>query len=76
MIVTCTVARRASSYGKVRQDVSGYRALSGKRSYVAARKVRYLTKQWDSIPENELRMSHLAKFGGTPEMVRLRIPLA
>lgn len=33
-------------------------------------------QQWDGIPENELHVSHLEKFGGTPEMVRPRIPLA
>ena len=32
--------------------------------------------KWDGIPENELHMSHLAKYIGTPETVRPTIPLA
>lgn len=35
-----------------------------------------LTVERDSVPENKLRMSHLAKYRGTPEMVRLTFLLA
>ena len=73
--VTCTVVKdinpQESSTGHYR-----YRNFAPDTvGIVAAMQTRHLLEQRVGIPANELRVGHMVKYRGTPEMVRLTFPL-